>query len=185
VLACASFVAPDAFAENVAALSLEAHMNIKLPSVSCTAQQPDEAICRNVEQQPKEAAAASAAVPDSLADGLDRAVLDNIRALDQPGSSALLYRVIGIYLKTTPELVRAMRRAADAGDAAAVGAAAHSLKSSSLNLGAAGLGALCREIEAAARSTPPATPAALIAALESEYLRVEQLLRAELDHGDA
>jgi HPt (histidine-containing phosphotransfer) domain-containing protein len=160
-------------------------MNIKVPSVSRNAQQPDEAISRDVEHQPKEGAAASAAVPDTLADGLDRGALDNIRALDESGGSELLHQVIGIYLKTTPELVRAMRRAADAGDAAAVGTAAHSLKSSSLSIGAIRFGNLCREIEAAARSTPPATPAALVAALESEYLRVEQLLRSELENGDA
>lgn len=185
VLACVSFVAPAAFTGNVAELSLEDHMNIKDTSVSRKAQQLDEAISRNVEHQPREAAAPSAAVPDTLADGLDRVALDNIRALDQSGSSALLQRVIGMYLKSTPDLVRAMRRAVDAGDAAAVGTAAHSLKSSSLNIGAARLGNLCREIEAAARSTPPATSAALVAALESEYLRVEQLLRSELENGDA
>jgi HPt (histidine-containing phosphotransfer) domain-containing protein len=78
-----------------------------------------------------------------------------------------------------------MRGAADAGDVAALGSAAHSLKSSSLNVGAARLGALCREIEAAAKSTSPAAPAVLVAAAESEYLRVAQLLSAELEKGDA
>ncbi len=160
-------------------------MNIKVTSVSGKAQQLDEETGRNVEHQPEEAAAPSAAVPDTIADGLDRGVLDDIRALDPSGGSALLQRVIGIYLKSAPDLVRAMRRGADAGDVAAVGTAAHSLKSSSLNVGAARLGNLCREIEAAAKSTPPALSAALVAAFESEYLRVEQLLRSELENGDA
>ena len=74
-----------------------------------------------------------------------------------------------------------MRSASDAGDAAALGKAAHSLKSSSLNVGAARLGALCREIEAASKSAPPAASALLVAAAESEYLRIAQLLNAELE----
>jgi HPt (histidine-containing phosphotransfer) domain-containing protein len=115
-----------------------------------------------------------------VTDGLDQRALATIRALDKPGSSAVLHRVIGIYLKNTPKLVRAIRGAADAGDAAALGNAAHALKSSSLYVGAAGIGALCREIEAAAKSGPPVISLATVAALESEYLRVERLLNAEM-----
>jgi len=149
-------------------------------------QQQLEAIIRqHVEHQPEEAAPRPVTVPDAVAGGLDRDALDNIRALDKSGGSAVLHRVIGIYLKSAPKLVHAMRGAADAGDAAALGNAAHSLKSSSLNVGAAKLGALCREIEVAAQSNPPAAPAALVAAAESDYLRVAQLLGAELKKGDA
>ena len=120
-----------------------------------------------------------------VAEGLDRRALDTIRALEKPGSSAVLQRVLGLYLKNTPKLVQAMRDAANAGDAAALGNAAHALKSSSLYVGAGGFGALCRQIEAAARSTPPVITLARVAALESEYTRIERLLRAELEHGKA
>jgi HPt (histidine-containing phosphotransfer) domain-containing protein len=147
-------------------------------------QQLEEAIRRHVERQPEAAAASSAPAPDAAGDGLERSALDSIRALDKSGGSAVLRRVVGIYLKNAPELARAMRGAADAGDAAAVGRAAHSLKSSSLSVGAARLGALCREIEAAARASPPAISVALVAALESECLRIAQLLGAELEKGD-
>ena len=147
-------------------------------------QQLEQAIRRHAEGQPEEAAAPSAAVADAVNEGLDRGALDNIRALDKSGGSAVLHRLIGIYLKSAPGLVLAMRRAADAGDAPELARAAHSLKSSSLYVGAARLGSLCREIEAAARSTPPSTPAGLVAALVSEYSRIEQLLRAELEKGD-
>jgi len=119
------------------------------------------------------------------AQGLDRRALASIRALDSPGSSAVLERVIGIYMKNTPKLMLAMRAAADAGDAAALASAAHALKSGSLYIGAARVGALCREIEAAARSAPADIRAELVAAAESEYLRVEQWLRAELAPGGA
>ena len=120
-----------------------------------------------------------------VAEGLDRRALDTIRALEKPGSGAVLQRVLGIYLKNSPKLVQTMRDAANVGDAVVLGNAAHALKSSSLYVGAAWIGALCREIEAAARSTPPVISSALVAALESGYPRVEQLLRAELEQGKA
>jgi HPt (histidine-containing phosphotransfer) domain-containing protein len=124
------------------------------------------------------------AIADSpVAEGLDQRALDTIRSLEQPGSAAVLQRVLGIYLKNSPKLVQTMHDAAKAGDAAALGNAAHALKSSSIYVGAARFGALCREIEAAAKSTPPVVTASRVATLESEYLRVEQLLRAELEHG--
>jgi len=136
------------------------------------------------ERQPAEAAAPSAVLADTVAEGLDRTALDNIRSMDKSGGNALLARLIGIYMKSAPELLRVMRSAADAGDAKALGNAVHSLKSSSLNVGAARLGALCREIEAGAKSTPPVAPAGLVAATETEYLRVVQLLSAELEKGN-
>jgi len=148
-------------------------------------QQLGAVIRQHLERQPAEVAARFAAVAEPVGEGLDRSMLDNLRALDPSGGSAVLQRVVDIYLKSAPELVHAMRGAADAGDAEALGKAAHSLKSSSLNVGAASLGNLCREIETAVRSTPATIATTLVAAIEPEYLRVEQLLRAELENGGA
>ena len=148
-------------------------------------QQLEEALQRHLQQRPEEKAAPSAPAADTSGEGLDRAALDNIRGLDKTGGGAVLRRVIGIYLKNAPQLVKAMRCAEDAGDAAALGRAAHTLKSSSLNVGGARLGALCREIEAATKRNPPAPSAALVAALECESLRVAQLLGAELEKDKA
>ena len=148
-------------------------------------QQLGEVIRQHVGHQPEKVTARFAAVAEPAAEGLDRGMLDNIRTLDPSGGNSVLRRVLDIYLKTAPELARAMRNAADADDVEALGKAAHSLKSSSFNVGAASLGNLCREIETAARSTPPNLSTALVAAIEPEYLRIEQLLRAELEHGSA
>jgi HPt (histidine-containing phosphotransfer) domain-containing protein len=68
-----------------------------------------------------------------------------------------------------------------AGDLTALGTAAHSLKSSSLNVGATQLGRLCREIEAAIRANSPQAAEKLAAGVNAEYARVQALLRAELD----
>jgi PAS domain S-box-containing protein len=144
-------------------------------------QQLEHAIRRQIEHCPEEEAAVIAAAPEVVSEGLDRAALDTIRALDKSGSDAVLHRVIGIYVNSAPKLIRAIRTAADAGDAAALGDAAHSLKSSSLYIGATRIGVLCREIEAGARSAPPVISAALVGTAESEWLRIAQLLSAELE----
>ena len=132
--------------------------------------------------QPARAAPAPAvAVPEVNNGALDRTALDNILGLGKSGGAALLRRVIEIYLKNAPELIAAMNNAVGASDLAALGKAAHSLKSSSMNLGAARLAGICREIEATARSNSPESAARLAAAAEAEYIRVKALLREELD----
>jgi CheY-like chemotaxis protein len=113
--------------------------------------------------------------------GLDRTALENILALDQLGGEALLRRVIEIYLKNAPKLIRAACKAAAASELPALGKAVHSLKSSSLNVGASRLGGLCREIEATAGSETAAAAIDLVSGLEEEYADVERLLHAELD----
>jgi CheY-like chemotaxis protein len=147
--------------------------------------QLEDAIRGLPESIPEPDAVPIAADSGVVATGLDRRVLDNIRALDGSGSDVVLHRLIGLYLKNSPGLVEATRRAVDTGDAAEVGRSAHTLRSSSYFIGATRLGKLCTEIEIAAKSTPPATSAAAVATLESEFALVENLLRTELAGQDA
>jgi signal transduction histidine kinase/DNA-binding response OmpR family regulator len=122
-----------------------------------------------------------AAAPDAASSSLDRTALDNILGLSQSGGAALLRRVIEIYLRSAPDLIGAMHAAVAAEDMTALGKAVHSLKSSSLNVGATRLGGLSREIETAARSNAPEVAVKLVASIDAEYTRVEDLLRAELE----
>jgi CheY-like chemotaxis protein len=154
--------------------------------------QLEAVIRRHVSPHPKVAAPAAtvaAVVPETqtqtVAEGLDRGVLDSIRALDKSGGNAVLGRLIGIYQQTAPPLVHALRCAAEAGDVAALVRAAHTLRPSSLYVGATRLGSLCREIEVAGKATPPVMSLAQVAELEAEFLRVEQWLREELGPTEA
>ena len=122
-----------------------------------------------------------AAAPDAGSIALDRTALDNILGLSQSGGAALLRRVIEIYRRNAPDLIGAMHGAVAADDVTGLGKAAHSLKSSSLNVGAARLGGLCREIETAARSNSRDMAVKFVAGIDAEYTRVDGLLRAELD----
>ncbi len=126
-------------------------------------------------------AAPAAAAPDVASEALDRTALDNILLLGKSGGPALLRRIIEIYFRNAPDLIGAMQAAVAAGDMAALGRAAHSLKSSSLNVGAARLGRLCREIETAVRSDSPDAAVKLAEGIGAEYTRAEGWLRAELD----
>ncbi len=73
--------------------------------------------------------------------------LDAIRHL--PGSNGVLLvrKVIGAYLADTPTRLAQLHAAETAGDAEALHEAAHALKSSSANVGAEQLAALCKELE--------------------------------------
>ncbi|MBL3529593.1 MAG: response regulator [gamma proteobacterium endosymbiont of Lamellibrachia anaximandri] len=85
------------------------------------------------------------------AGSLDQMALDKIRALQRPGAPDLLGKVIGIYLDTTPGLMEKIKDMAVTGDADNLHKAAHSLKSSSANLGAMQLSSICKDLEAIGR----------------------------------
>jgi PAS domain S-box-containing protein len=78
---------------------------------------------------------------------IDQAALAAIRALQRPGHPDIVLRVITQYMNTSPEIVDRIRRAVSSQDGAELRAAAHRLKSSSAQLGAAAVASDCRELE--------------------------------------
>ena len=82
---------------------------------------------------------------------LDANALDSIRQLQQPGGPDLLGKVVTQYLETSQELLEKLRSAIDITDANSLAEAAHSLKSSSANVGAKVLAELSRQLEAMGR----------------------------------
>jgi HPt (histidine-containing phosphotransfer) domain-containing protein len=88
----------------------------------------------------------------SNSDGaLDPKALGNIQALQREGAPDIVVKVAKIFLGSSPSLLDDLCAAAADGDSARVGSAAHSLKSSSANLGALVLSEMCRNIEIAAK----------------------------------
>jgi HPt (histidine-containing phosphotransfer) domain-containing protein len=106
-----------------------------------------------------------------------------IRALEREGASNLLANVIDIYLRETPALLLAMRKATERGDAVALRRAAHNLKSGSANLGAVCLAELCRGLEAEAFSGDLARAPQQVDAIETEYGKVWPALAAQIEEG--
>ncbi len=130
-----------------------------------------------------------AAVPDAESvdagdELLDTAVLGRIQALQRPGKPPILQRVIRLYLESAPQLMETIRIALADGNAQALGDPAHSLKSSSANLGATALFELCRQMEAAGRENLLDDAETLLEQLDSSYRKTLRALRKHLPEAE-
>jgi signal transduction histidine kinase/DNA-binding response OmpR family regulator len=127
------------------------------------------------------AVAAADPVPPTPPDALDRKALDSLREIERQGATGLVAKAVGLYLRTAPNLVQTVNTAAAARDIAELARAAHTLKSSSLNIGAARVGEIAKKIELGARAEPPDVASELVRELTAAYTRAETLLQAEID----
>jgi CheY-like chemotaxis protein len=82
---------------------------------------------------------------------LDHSAIEAVRQLDPDGNDRLLSRLIALYRDDSSQLLADIDVALKAGDADGVARAAHTLKSSSANLGATNVAAIARQIEHTAR----------------------------------
>jgi signal transduction histidine kinase/CheY-like chemotaxis protein/HPt (histidine-containing phosphotransfer) domain-containing protein len=98
---------------------------------------------------------------------LDAEALDELRSI--AGEETL--RIVRLFLEDAPRLIARIEQAAAATDLDAMGEAAHTLKSSSANLGALALSAAAKRIEQAARSGTLDRPGAVAALVVAEYAR--------------
>lgn len=87
--------------------------------------------------------------------------------------------LIDVFLEDTPRLLKRLESAAAETDWDGLRDAAHSLKSSSANLGAMLLSAAARRIELGARDRTLERPAVAVALVSNEFGRVRRLLRPE------
>jgi two-component system sensor histidine kinase/response regulator len=111
---------------------------------------------------------------------LDRSALEAIRALQSEAAPDLLAQVVHLYFESAADMLARLRAGLAAGDHEAVRIAAHTLKSSSANVGAGTLAEMCKQLELAARARHlgPGLPDAQ--ALEREYDAVRAALEAEI-----
>jgi PAS domain S-box-containing protein len=119
--------------------------------------------------------------PEALARDtmLDQAALDNIRAVDDEDGSVLA-EVIQMYLDEVPGHVAGLQGAAAAKDGPALARNAHALKSASFNVGAKGIGELCRKIEKQGKAGELGDAVDMVAAVVAMLERVQPALRAEM-----
>ncbi|MEW6293851.1 MAG: response regulator [Pseudomonadota bacterium] len=94
---------------------------------------------------------ASTAPASPPAAAINTACLDQMRQLDPDGSMGLMRKVLKAYLDSSASLQAQVDEALAAGDAEALRRSAHTLKSSSANVGAEALAALYKELEACGR----------------------------------
>jgi two-component system sensor histidine kinase/response regulator len=115
----------------------------------------------------------------SPASSLDQNALRQIRSLRQPGGPDLLKRIVDLYISNSRTLIDSLRAAIIRNDATGVLQAAHSLKSSSANVGATVLTQLCGTLETSARLGKLAAGWALHDQIVEEHRRVLLALNAQ------
>ncbi len=101
---------------------------------------------------------------------------DEVIAALKARRPALLARLIKVYLDFAPSTISIMRTAIDNEHTESLGAAAHSLKSSSANIGAVRIADFCRTLEVMARESKLGGSDAIMTALEREIVHVRDLL---------
>ncbi|MGD2082506.1 MAG: response regulator [Chromatiales bacterium] len=122
-------------------------------------------------EPPAEApASAQAAAP---AASVDRQIIDELQEVMEDEFRDLL----DTYLATAPGFVDQLERAAGAGDSDKMILPAHSLKSSSANVGALRLSELAKEVEHASKQGEGERAAAAFQMIRPEFERVEKELR--------
>jgi HPt (histidine-containing phosphotransfer) domain-containing protein len=109
-------------------------------------------------------------------DHLNYETLETLRSMVREGQPSLLKKVIHAYMESSPKLMETIRHSITLGDAAAIQGAAHSLKSTSGNLGAMMLVELCKELETMGRAGTTDNAILLLPVLEDEYERVCEAL---------
>jgi CheY-like chemotaxis protein len=108
---------------------------------------------------------------------LDLAVIDGFR---DAGAPDFMRRLIDQFIREACAVVRTLQDAAVRADAQALNAGAHSLKGSSMIMGASRLAALCAQVEDQVAVAPGAevTPA-LMMEIDQELVRVQHALVAQ------
>jgi CheY-like chemotaxis protein len=107
--------------------------------------------------------------------------LDNIRALSSERGAALVQRVITAYVDDTPQHLRTLRQAIAGLDTGNLRKVAHSLKSSSANVGAETLAQMCKEMEHLGRNDSTEGASGILTDMEQEFQAVRHSLSAILE----
>ena len=83
---------------------------------------------------------------------IERDAIDMIRSLQQPGEESILARILELYLDESNSLCEKINKGIAECNPELVEEAAHSLKSSSANVGAQQVSGLCMELENSGKS---------------------------------
>ena len=115
---------------------------------------------------------------------LDQSVLASLRELQDEGDPDIVAEVGGLFLKHSPDKVKAILQALEKDDAKGLYLAAHSLKSSSAYIGAMRLSALARDLEMMGRSGAMEGARDAADRLQEEFDLATRALQAEIARSD-
>ena len=111
---------------------------------------------------------------------VDVQMLDRLREETGDDDGSLIAELLDFFFEDTPIALETIATHYAQGDAAAVGAAAHKLKSSTANLGVVSMTALAQEIERLGRGGELDGVQERIAALQVQFQKADEELRAYL-----
>jgi len=106
---------------------------------------------------------------ESAVNMLDARAIEALRSIQRPGRPDLVAKVVRLYLDRSPDALQEIARAVEARDARALQAAAHSLKSSSANLGATEVAECARTLERHGREGDLTEADTTLAQLDKAY----------------
>jgi len=110
---------------------------------------------------------------------LNNGVLDELREV----LGGEVDKIIAVYLEDAPRLIAQLERAAVSNDPIALRVAAHTLKSSSANVGATTLSEAARDLEHGARDGTLSQPANAVARIVGEFAQVRAALQGRMHGG--
>lgn len=112
---------------------------------------------------------------------IDWSVLNSMKSLQQPGKPDPRIQLMTLYLTSSLTLMEGIRSAVASRDSQALMNAAHTLKSSSMSLGATGLGGTCARLEQLGRADNMDDAPALLDLAETEFTAVTSAFRQALE----
>jgi len=110
---------------------------------------------------------------------IETEVLIELRTLSETTGRDIIGKAVGCYLQQTPKAVAELRQAVSRNDLESIRSIAHSLKSSSANIGALGFSKLCHQLEDLAREQCLEPALAQLPDIETLLPRVLSALRRE------
>jgi signal transduction histidine kinase/DNA-binding response OmpR family regulator/HPt (histidine-containing phosphotransfer) domain-containing protein len=111
---------------------------------------------------------------------IDKSIIDDLSKLQIDGEPNIVKKIIEAYLSGSQSLVDQLREVLSSNDLEMLQQTAHSLKSSSANVGAMQLSAMSLELETKCKQKHLGNIGDLVAAIEMEYPRVKDALRMEV-----
>jgi len=114
---------------------------------------------------------------------IDMKVLEQYRELDPSGGLSLAYKIMQVYLDSSGDAVTQVAQAITAGDAETLRRSAHTLKSSSANVGGMTLSGMFKELEVLGKEARITEAGPLFDAARREYELVLVEIRSLLAEG--
>ena len=111
-------------------------------------------------------------------DKIEKEIADKAKDWIDDYGEDFLVELIDVYLDDTPVRLAQLRQALDGGDAETMTREAHTLKSSSANVGAMTLSALAQQVELAGRNGQTDSVAVEVGRMSAIFARVKTILEA-------